>query len=123
MRAATGETVKLVPAPMAEADLLDAVVELARLFHWQLHHCRPARTDKGWRTAITGDSGFPDIVAVRGRRMVVAELKSQRGKVTEQQQKWLDRFAAAGCEVYCWKPADLPAIARVLSRAHMDRPP
>ena len=117
---------KAVPAgtaAMTETELLDAVVELARLFRWQLHHCRPGRTARGWATPIQGDAGFPDVVAVRGRRLVVAELKSARGKVTEQQEKWLERFAAAGAETYCWRPGDLERIAQVLSRAHPDRPP
>lgn len=59
--------------------------------------------------------GFPDLVLVR-ERVVVAELKARRGKVSDQQQAWLEAFGRAGVEVYVWRPADLDEVQAVLSR-------
>lgn len=48
--------------------------------------------------------GFPDIVALKGKRLLVAELKSQTGKLRSEQPAWLDAFLDAGAEVYLWRP-------------------
>ena len=61
-----------------------------------------------------GDPGCPDIVAVRVFRVVVVELKTAKGRVEHAQQAWLDAWAAAGAEVYVWRPADLDRIKEAL---------
>ena len=102
--------------PMAEADLLTGVLDLARLLLWRTIHVRPARTAHGWRTAVQGDgTGWPDVVALRADRVVVAELKADRGRLTAEQTAWLAAWTVAGAEVHIWRPADYPdAIAEVL---------
>jgi hypothetical protein len=61
---------------MTERDFQRAVVELARLMGWRVHHTRPALTQRGrWLTPIQGDAGFPDLVLCRPPRLVLAELK------------------------------------------------
>lgn len=83
--------------PLRESDLLAGVLDLARLL--------------GWRTAVAGDgAGFPDLLAVRGERIVAAELKADRGRVTPAQTPWLAVLAAAGVAVYVWRPADYPDV-------------
>lgn len=68
-------------------------------------HQRPARTERGWRTATSGDGkGWPDIFAIRGPRILVAELKSAKGKLAPDQAEWLRAFIAAGVESYVWRP-------------------
>lgn len=52
------------------------------------------------------DAGFPDLVLLRPPRMIVAELKTDRGNVTEAQTMWLDAFSRCGAEVYVWRPRD-----------------
>lgn len=99
-----------------EADFQASVVDAARLLGWRVHHQRPARTATGWRTAVTGDVGFPDLVLVRGGRLVVAELKSARGWVTVEQQAWLADLEAAGVEVHVWRPGDWDEVVAVLRR-------
>lgn len=94
---------------MSEADLLKAVLELARIFRWKSAHFRPAKTEHGWRTAVSGDGkGFFDLVLVRPPRVLFVELKSEKGKMALEQDDW---FAmACGCpgvETYCWRPRDL----------------
>lgn len=91
---------------MTERELQDAVLELAALMGWKIHHDRPARRKDGsWTTAIEGDPGFPDLILVRTSRMVAAELKSENGKPTGHQRNWLDHFIAVPCvEVHLWRP-------------------
>ena len=95
---------------------MQQVVDLAHLRGWRCHHDRPARTDKGWRTAIQGDKGFPDLVLARKGRVIFAELKSETGKTTHQQNAWLAHLGH-DVEVYLWRPRDLDHIAQVLARS------
>jgi hypothetical protein len=101
---------------MTEREFQIAVVELARLMGWRVHHTRPALTQRGrWLTPIQGDAGFPDLVLCRPPRLILAELKRVGGKPTADQQAWLDALAScAGVEVYLWTPADWDAVARTL---------
>jgi hypothetical protein len=101
---------------MTEADLLRGVLDLCRVLGWRTLHVRPARTAHGWRTAVQGDgAGFPDVLALRGDCIVAAELKADRGNLTDEQRDWLAAFAASGADVHVWRPVDYPdAIAAVL---------
>lgn len=103
-------------ASTTEAELQAAVIELARLRGWLVHHCRPAqRQSGGWSTPIQGDPGFPDVTAVRGGRVLFAELKTQRGRLSESQMAWLEGLKdTLGAEVYVWRPSHWPEIVEVL---------
>lgn len=106
--------------PELESGFQAAVIDLAQLRGWLVHHARPARTNDGWRTPISGNAGFPDLVLARSGRLVVAELKSARGVVSSFQQSWLDclgavsRASAGVAEVHVWRPADWDEIERTL---------
>jgi VRR-NUC domain len=90
---------------LSEEELQSAVIELAHLFGWVVAHFRPAKTERGWRTAVSADgAGFPDLVLVR-ERVIFAELKSQRGHLSEQQRMWSTSLVQAGAEIYTWRPA------------------
>ena len=92
---------------MTERQLQDAVIDMAKIFNWLVMHQRPARTERGWRTAIQGDPGFPDLVMVRGARLIFAELKSAKGRVDFHQATWLNRLnLVPGVEQFCWRPED-----------------
>jgi hypothetical protein len=101
---------------MSEAELQSAVIELARMFRWRVAHFRPAKTAHGWRTPVQADGkGFPDLLLVRDR-VIAAELKSDAGKLGDDQAAWLDAFEIAGVESYVWRPSDLEQVANVLRR-------
>lgn len=87
---------------MTEAMLQACVVETARLLGWRVHHTRPARTGKGWRTPIMGDVGFPDLVLARDGRVLFAELKQNGKRPRAEQQAWLDVLPDA----VVWCPTD-----------------
>ncbi len=86
---------------ISEADLLRSVIELAHIFGWKVQHTRPARLGNGqWRTAIQGDAGGPDLTLARHGVFILAELKSEHGKLSPEQQEWQE----AG--VLLWRPGD-----------------
>lgn len=90
---------------MLEEEFRQQVRQLARLYGWECYHTH--RSDRS-------DAGWPDEVLAKPPRLIFAELKSAKGKVSAAQKEWLARLAACGQEVAVWRPADLPAIARVL---------
>lgn len=91
---------------MTEAELLSVVLQTAALFGWRTAHFRPAMTSHGWRTAVQGDGkGFPDILLVRERLMGI-ELKSAKGRLTDDQSEWLLALDKAGVEVHVFRPDD-----------------
>lgn len=93
-----------------EAQFLRAVIEYAQLKGWKCFHARAARTKNGWRTAMTGDAGFPDLCMSREQKVVFAELKTEYGRLTAMQSAWLYHLPNA----YCWNPRDWRQIEDVL---------
>jgi hypothetical protein len=92
-----------------ENDFLRKVVDLAHIRGWLVHHDRPARTSQGWRSAIQGDPGFPDLVLARNGQTIIAELKTGDGRLTLHQKAWIEQ---TGCHV--WRPTDWPTIMELL---------
>jgi hypothetical protein len=99
---------------VSEKDFQKAVTDALNALGWRWYHSRPARTSKGWRTALSGDAGYPDITAVRRDRVLFIELKTERGRLSEEQGVWLADLGAAGAEVFCWRPSDWPEIEATL---------
>lgn len=89
-----------------------AIIELAKWEGWLVYHPLPAQNSRGgWRTAQTGDTGFPDLVLAHPTRGVIfAELKTAIGKVTPNQWAWIDALEKAGAEVHVWRPTDIQTI-------------
>jgi hypothetical protein len=120
-RRATATRRRVASSPELERDFQKAVVELAQLAGWRVAHFRPAKTSKGWRTPVAADgAGFPDLVLVRESRLVVAELKSGTGRVSQEQQGWLDAFETVpSTEVFVWRPGDWDQVVGVLTGKHL----
>lgn len=100
-----------------EADFTTTVIQMAQALGWRVAHFRPARTQTGWRTAVSGDGkGFPDLVMIRNGALIVAELKMPKGRLTPEQKDWLSAFEGIGCgRVKVWTPEDWPEIERLLA--------
>jgi len=107
-----------------EGEFAGQVEDLLERFGWLWCHFRPARTMRGWRTAVTGHKGFPDYVAVRPPRLIFAELKSEKGEVSPEQTEWIDTLRKCETktpkmfrgqpEVYLWRPSQIEEIAGIL---------
>lgn len=112
---------------MTERQLLDAVLGtprkpgLALAYGWRGYHTHRSQHSP---------AGFPDLTLVRAGRLIFAELKTERGKTTDEQDAWLedlgevaDRGQLLGASVanplvavYLWRPSDLldGTIERIL---------
>jgi hypothetical protein len=106
--------------PESEDDFQRFVIETAKLNGWKVTHFRPVKLLSGrWATPLQGDAGFPDLALARGGVVILAELKSQKGIVSDDQESWL---AAIGSELgRVWRPSDRPAIVAELSRSAAKR--
>ena len=78
-------------------------------------------TECGWMHYHTHDSrrstpGFPDLVLVRGSRIVFLELKTENGRLTDDQQAWRKALGAVGgsVEYHLFRPSDWREVMEVL---------
>jgi hypothetical protein len=83
------------------------VTALAKLLGWKVFH--------QW-LSIRSESGWPDLTLVRPPRLVFAELKTERGKLTLAQDQTLDLLVACGAEVYVWRPYEWDEVVQTLKR-------
>lgn len=91
---------------ITEKQFTSQLVDLAKTFGWLRHHSF---------LAIHSPSGFPDEVLVRGDRLIFAELKSEKGKLTDRQEVWLEALRQVpGIEVFVWRPSDFERIVECL---------
>jgi len=99
---------------ISEASFLQQVKALAYIHGWLFHHATPSITSKGrWMT--TGAPGFVDIVMAHPERgVIMAELKTAKGKTTAAQDGWI-RTLGPHVECYLWRPSDLDFIAQRLA--------
>ena len=89
-------------ASMSEREFQDGfVIPLAEQCGWMVYHTYDSRRSQ---------PGFPDLVMLRRGRILVRELKSERGKLTAPQKKWLTAFSMVGISAVVWRPRDWPAI-------------
>lgn len=102
-----------------ERDFQDTLMKYAKLRGWRRAHFRPARVirrgKETWETPIDGDAkGFPDLIFLRGSRLVVIECKAGTNVPTVEQAQWILAFERAGAECYVWYPRDLDNAIRIL---------
>ena len=95
-----------IRARMSENEFQLWVTDLADLYGWRWYHTHDSRRS---------NAGFPDLVMVRSGVLIFAELKSQRGRSTAEQQSWLaDLWTRDGVRAYLFRPSDMEAIEEVL---------
>lgn len=101
---------------MKERDFGRQIETMLDYYGWIWKHDETAqRPGGGFATAFKGRKGFPDYVAVRRDRVLVAEIKSEKGRVSDEQKIWLAAFESSGkVETYLWRPSDLSSIAEIL---------
>jgi len=94
---------------ISERALLDAVVAIAKGNRWLVYHALPSMNRRGaWATHFRGHAGFPDLILNHPvGDLVIVELKSEIGRVTDGQHRWLASFEAAGIETHDWRHAQL----------------
>ena len=99
----------MVVMRISEKMFMQQVIQIATLTGWMCFHVHDSRKSAG--------SGWPDLAFCGHGQFFMAELKSERGRVTPAQQGWIDALSRAGIEVHVWRPADFNAIvARLEAR-------
>ena len=98
-------------ASMSEAAWLREIMAYADKHGWLCAHFRPARTNKGYRTAMQGNAGFPDCVFAKDGVVIFVELKAsgKKGSLTSAQSMWLK-----ACKGFLWSPKDREEMHRIL---------
>lgn len=98
---------------MKEADFQRQIEHLLTLYGWRWFHAPDNLPTKSGRKQNI-KKGFPDLVAVKGGRVVYVELKKDGNYPSPEQRAWLADLHAAGQEVTVWWPRDLPTAVRCL---------
>jgi hypothetical protein len=88
------------------------VIELAQWYRWKVYHTFDSRrSTAGWPDLAMTRSGIRNNPA----RLVLAELKSAKGRLTPEQMDWLFTLGQVPhVETYCWRPADWDQIVNIL---------
>jgi hypothetical protein len=97
---------------LSEKAFQDQVIELATWCRWRHFHVFDSRRS---------DAGWPDLVLVRAPQLLVAELKTDRGRLTPAQRDWLAVLAACGVETHVWRPRDFDEIHARLTQVAFSR--
>ena len=93
---------------MLEKDFQNWVLQLARFQGWLCYHTHDSRHSA---------AGFPDLVMVRGERLLFAELKVAQNTLSPAQDEWLLALRELeGVEVFVWYPEDREEIEETLKR-------
>jgi hypothetical protein len=82
---------------MTEAEFKGQVIQLAELYQWKWYHPAISQFSVG---------GWPDLVLVR-ERLMIRELKTDKGLVSVKQRDWLDALRFANVDAAVWRPIDL----------------
>lgn len=91
---------------LTEKAFLAQVIALARLCRWKVYHTHDSRHSQ---------AGFPDLVLLKGPRLIFAELKVGRNRATPEQVEWMEALLPVpGVEVFLWLPNDWDQIKQVL---------
>jgi hypothetical protein len=114
---------------LSEARFQRQVVELAELLGWHAWHdaatnqratCRACRAPLACAQCgtlvpvVRNAAGLLDLILIRRPRVIWAELKSDRGKLTDAQIGTIAELRSSGQECYVWRPSDFVKIERIL---------
>lgn len=105
-----GRMRRLIDRSYSEKEFQRQIVELAEMLGWYVYHTFDARRSQ---------RGFPDLALIRPPRLIFAEVKRQKGKVSEHQAAVLELLnRCPHVESYVWRPSDWPQIERLLSTTY-----
>lgn len=83
---------------MKEAHLQQAVIDMCRLLGVAWYHAYSSRRSV---------PGWPDLALCGSQGFMLRELKTDGGKLTDEQQQWGLMLRAARVSWDVWRPADL----------------
>lgn len=98
---------------LTERRFQDQIVELARdHYGWLVVHYGGNQHRRAYYDA----TGFPDLLMIsRDGRIMFRELKTDRGVLTPDQERWGRELGDRGVDHAVWRPDDWPAIVADVS--------
>lgn len=90
-----------------ETDFQQQIEQLAHMLDWRTMHVRRSVKGErgGWVTA-TSVAGWPDLVLWHEQHGILfREIKTESGKITQQQLDVLMSLRAAGGDAQVWRPS------------------
>ena len=105
-----------------EKDFQAQLIELIGILGGMVYHAHDSRREvsRNGERMLVGDKdarGFPDLTIVtRDRRLIFAELKSTKGRFTEEQRAWLESLPDH--QAYLWRPSDWDDAQRIIQEGH-----
>ena len=102
---------------LSETEFQSQIVQLARITGWRVNHTRRSRGKGGKWATTTSCIGFPDLTLwnPRHHRVLFVELKTDTGKLTDEQTAVLQSLQDAGADVRVWRPADWNVVQQILT--------
>lgn len=91
--------------PMSEDDFQRRILDYCQLRGLLVFHDNDSRRNV---------AGFPDLVIAGSRGVIYAELKTQTGRVSSDQEKWLLKLRESGQIAAVWRPSQWPLIVERL---------
>ena len=106
--------------PISEKDFQRTVVEYCHALGYLVYHQvdmgrKDPETDRVSYSRRIGP-GFPDLVIAGHGRVIFAELKSEKGKLSKDQQAW-EEALYRDAEYHLWRPSNWNEIEHALEVA------
>lgn len=98
---------------ITEANWQKIVIKIAEEYGWKWYHPPDNIPNKAGRRQSV-KAGYPDLTLVRNNRLIFIELKTNKGKATEQQEDWLEALSKAGAETHILRPKDILKVHKIL---------
>lgn len=91
---------------VTEKDFQRDIVRMADLFGWWSYHVRDSRGSA---------PGWPDLALIKGERLILAEVKTEKGRVRPEQEDVLERLGKVRTvEAHLWRPSDVSDVENTL---------
>ena len=107
----------------SEEDFQNSIIDLAELLGWKIYFVpdwiwrmvvmsmnRHPRKGRRWAAA-----GFPDMVLCKPPRILVWEIKTNKGQVRPPQKEWISALAGCGIEARVVRPKDMDYVISALN--------
>ncbi len=95
--------------------------DMARMYGWTVASFRSVlikgKHGSYYATPVQADGeGFPDLVLVRGDRIMFRELKAGKARLTKEQKMWGELLMRAGCDYEIWREGNEEEVLLQLKR-------
>jgi hypothetical protein len=108
-------------AKVSEKEFQQQVIDFAHLHGWKVAWFRPVRVQRAdgsvyYETPVGADGkGWPDLILVKGVKIVAAELKVGKNTTSPEQDRWLAVLATCCIPAFVWTPSTWEEISECLT--------